>query len=209
VQAGAPVGAAKDLQLTAVDYDATGNIVFSGTATPGSVVRFYVDNTATGEGVADASGKWRFAGTSTVSPGTHTLRADIVDAAGKVQNRIELPFLREAPQVVAAAQVVPPNPAAAQVAAPEVVAIPAPKVETPPAAAPQVASVQAPAVTMPVVEEGPRKLVIQPGNSLWKLSRDVYGKGRMYTVIFEANKDLVKNPNRIYPGQILTAPKQN
>jgi nucleoid-associated protein YgaU len=88
------------------------------------------------------------------------------------------------------------------------------KVETAPVVDQQVATAEVPAIQEPAnvaspVEEGPRKLVIQPGNSLWKLSREVYGKGRMYTVIFEANKDLVKNPNRIYPGQILTAPKQN
>ena len=29
----------------------------------------------------------------------------------------------------------------------------------------------------------------------------------MFTVIWEANRDLIKNPDRIYPGQILTAPK--
>jgi nucleoid-associated protein YgaU len=29
----------------------------------------------------------------------------------------------------------------------------------------------------------------------------------MYTVIYEANRSQVKNPNKIYPGQILTAPK--
>jgi nucleoid-associated protein YgaU len=52
-------------------------------------------------------------------------------------------------------------------------------------------------------------LVIQPGNSLWKLSREVYGKGRMYTIIYEANRDQLKNPNKIFPGQILTAPMQN
>jgi hypothetical protein len=87
--------AAKDLQLTAVDYDTAGNIVFSGLAAAGSTVRFYVDNAATGEGTSDANGKWSFAGTSSVKPGTHTLRADAVDASGKVVSRLELPFLRE------------------------------------------------------------------------------------------------------------------
>ena len=50
VQSGTPVDVPKDLQLTAVDYDAAGNIVFSGKAAPGTVVRFYVDNAPTGEG---------------------------------------------------------------------------------------------------------------------------------------------------------------
>ncbi len=54
---------------------------------------------------------------------------------------------------------------------------------------------------------GPERVVIQPGNSLWKLSRVIYGKGTRYTVIYEANKDQIKNPNKIYPGQIFAAPK--
>jgi nucleoid-associated protein YgaU len=213
VQTGETPAETKDVQLTAVDYDAAGNIVFSGRAAAGSVVRFYVDNKAAGEGVADAAGNWSFKGSESVKPGTHMLRADSVDAAGKVVSRIELPFLREAPEAVAAAQVATAEPAAK----------PAPEVKTaePVAAVPtveqpvaqpepenQVVAVQPqPEAPAPVVEEGPRTLVIQPGNTLWKLSREVYGKGRMYTIIFKANRNQVKNPNRIYPGQILTAPK--
>jgi LysM repeat protein len=47
------------------------------------------------------------------------------------------------------------------------------------------------------------KIVVQPGNSLWRLARSNYGKGNRYTVIFEANKDQIKDPNLIYPGQVL------
>jgi nucleoid-associated protein YgaU len=213
VQTGEAANAPKEVQLTAVDYDAQGNIVFSGKAAPGSVVRFYVDNAAIGEGNADTAGNWSFSGTSAIAPGTHTLRADAVDAAGKVVSRIELPFLREAPTVVAAAQG-PANPVQETVVA----KTPEPVAEAPAVAAAEPAPApQAPAAEMvvaaakpapAVVDEGPRKLVIQPGNNLWKLSREVYGKGRMYTIIYEANRDQLKNPNRIYPGQILTAPKQ-
>jgi LysM repeat protein len=210
VQSGTPVDVPKELQLTAVDYDSAGNIVFSGKAVPGTVVRFYVDNATTGEGKADATGAWQFAGTSAVAPGTHTLRADAVGADGMVVSRIELPFLREDSATVAAAQVAL---AAPVVKAAEPVSQPAavePAAEAPvqqPAIETQV--VVAPAQpAVPAVAEAPRKLVIQPGNSLWKLSREVYGKGRMYTVIYDANRDLLKNPNKIYPGQILTAPKQ-
>ena len=69
---------------------------------------------------------------------------------------------------------------------------------------PVVASVEAPVV----VPNQPSRLVIQPGNNLWKLSRQIYGKGRMFTIIYEANRDQLRNPNRIFPGQILTAPTQ-
>ena len=50
------------------------------------------------------------------------------------------------------------------------------------------------------------RVVIQPRNNLWKLSRVIYGRGKNYTVIYKANKDQIRNPNRIYPGQIFTIP---
>ena len=46
------------------------------------------------------------------------------------------------------------------------------------------------------------KIVVQPGNSLWRLARSSYGKGNHYTIIFEANRDQIKDPNLIYPGQV-------
>ncbi len=49
-------------------------------------------------------------------------------------------------------------------------------------------------------------VVIQPGNNLWNISRVIYGKGIAYTTIFQANQEQIKNPNRIYPGQIFTTP---
>jgi nucleoid-associated protein YgaU len=208
IQSGAARDQPKDVQLTAVDYDASGNIVFSGKAVAGSVVRFYVDDVAAGEGLADVTGNWSFKGTSLVAPGTHRLRADAVDVAGKVVSRIELPFLREDAATVAAAQVAVAAPATpAPVSRSVVVEVPAPKSATTPEPAPEAKVATAPEPV--VVVEGPKKLVIQPGNSLWKLSREVYGKGRMFTIIYEANRDQLKNPNKIFPGQILTAPKQN
>jgi nucleoid-associated protein YgaU len=50
------------------------------------------------------------------------------------------------------------------------------------------------------------RVVIQPHNNLWKLSRVIYGRGAHYRVIYSANKDQIHNPNRIYPGQIFTIP---
>lgn len=51
------------------------------------------------------------------------------------------------------------------------------------------------------------KVVIQPGNNLWNIARDLYGTGFSYTVIYEANKDQIRDPNLIYPGQVFTTPK--
>jgi len=50
-------------------------------------------------------------------------------------------------------------------------------------------------------------IVVQPGNSLWRLARRSYGTGFSYTTIYQANKDQIQDPNLIYPGQIFTLPK--
>ena len=50
------------------------------------------------------------------------------------------------------------------------------------------------------------RVVVQPGHSLWRLSRLVYGRGVRYTVIYEANREQIRDPSRIYPGQIFAVP---
>lgn len=44
------------------------------------------------------------------------------------------------------------------------------------------------------------------GDCLWNIAKKFYGNGSKYTVIYNANKDKIKNPNLIYPGQVLTIP---
>ena len=50
-------------------------------------------------------------------------------------------------------------------------------------------------------------VIVQPGNSLWRIARKVYGNGFRYTIIFEANKNKINNPDLIFPGQIFKLPK--
>jgi len=54
-----------------------------------------------------------------------------------------------------------------------------------------------------------RIVIIQPGDHLWKLARQRYGSGFQYTLIYDANKDQIRNPDLIYPGQIFTLPTVN
>ncbi|HUQ36468.1 MAG TPA: Ig-like domain-containing protein [Aestuariivirga sp.] len=83
-----------------------------------------------------------------------------------------------------------------------------PAVETP-VEEPAVVAAQVPAAADPTAEAAPAptQVIIQPGNNLWKLSRQIYGKGMMYTVIYEANKDQIRKPELIYPGQIFLTPE--
>ncbi|MBN2752176.1 MAG: LysM peptidoglycan-binding domain-containing protein [Rhodospirillaceae bacterium] len=50
-------------------------------------------------------------------------------------------------------------------------------------------------------------VVVQPGNSLWRIARRIYGEGLAYTLIFEANRTQIRDPDLIYPGQKFVAPK--
>ena len=52
-------------------------------------------------------------------------------------------------------------------------------------------------------------ILVQPGNSLWRISRRFYGEGILYTLIFKANQNKIDNPDLIYPGQIFEVPKSN
>ncbi|MBL8905221.1 MAG: LysM peptidoglycan-binding domain-containing protein [Rhizobiales bacterium] len=309
---GAPVS------LDAVDYNSSGDIVFSGSAAPGSAVRVYVDNAAVGDALADQSGNWVFAGTQKIAPGGHSLRVDQIDAKGKVVSRVELPFIREeasrvaeimnapeaqpeqqktaaaeepapaAPEATVVAEAEAPKPTASETSeaaastdtqiapkpetaapaieadteaaepqqgetiaksdAPAVTAAeepaagtgqpataaeqPAAKTEEPAVAAqdepaaqaeateqsaavePQIEQKSADAAGATVATGGqaqpsqPKngRIIIQPGNNLWKLSRVIYGKGISYTVIYEANKGQIRDPDLIYPGQIFATP---
>jgi nucleoid-associated protein YgaU len=102
-----------------------------------------------------------------------------------------------------------PAEAPAQAAAAEPQAAEPPKTEEPKPVTPQEQSATvAAADPEPAAQPVPNPTItIQPGNNLWRLSRDIYGRGVMYTVIYEANKDNIRNPNLIYPGQIFVTPR--
>jgi LysM repeat protein len=51
-----------------------------------------------------------------------------------------------------------------------------------------------------------RVYVVQPGDTLSKIAKEVYGNGSRWREIFEANKDKISDPSMIYPGQELRIP---
>jgi len=64
----------------------------------------------------------------------------------------------------------------------------------------------------PEVQEAPAAAVnmerytVQKGDTLQKISKKFYGKTNKWTRIYEANKDKLKSPNKIYPGQVIDIP---
>lgn len=52
-----------------------------------------------------------------------------------------------------------------------------------------------------------QSITVQPGATLWAIARDRYGSGTLYTRLFDANKDAIRDPDLIYPGQIFSLPE--
>ena len=52
-----------------------------------------------------------------------------------------------------------------------------------------------------------RTYTVQSGDTLWKISQEMYGNGSKYMKIFEANKPMLENPDKIFPGQVLVIPE--
>ena len=177
----ASAGAPKVPEISAIDYDPEGRAVLSGRAPGGARLFVYLDNEPIGEAIADESGLWTFTPSTAVKPGLHVIRVDQVDETGKVLARAQTPFEQAA------------VPLAAQAGA----------------STQQTASATGTTADNSAAVTANGRIVVQPGNSLWKIARESYGQGVRYTVIYEANKEQISNPDLIYPGQVFAVPTGN
>lgn len=72
------------------------------------------------------------------------------------------------------------------------------------ARAPEPAAI--PPAEVPARVGGGRTYVVVQGDSLWKIAKRHYGDGESWRRIYEANRDLIKDPDLIHPGQQLRIP---
>jgi hypothetical protein len=153
----APGGAGLDIAV--VDRDADGRLTIAGRALPGSTVHLYVDNRFVGRarageaeaGVQAGEGGWRLAARAP-QHGRHALRADAVNAKGKVLVRVEREW-------DAGDDMVP--------------------VQT---------AVEA-----------------KPDGGAWRIVRRTADGGTVYTVVYRGGGDAVRDPDVLYPGQVVSA----
>ncbi|MDR7125159.1 LysM peptidoglycan-binding domain-containing protein [Pseudotabrizicola sp. 4114] len=124
------------------------------------------------------------------APGTG---ASATAAADAPRAGTDAPPTADAPQVAAA----PTAPSAATDPAPA-----APD----PASAP--AAVAADAAAVPLAPPPPVTVTVQPGFTLWGIARENFGAGVMYVQVYEANRDKIRNPDLIYPGQVFAIPQK-
>lgn len=219
---------ATTVMIDTIAYTPEGEVQLGGRAVPGAALRIYLDNAEKLTLQVPATGLWSTTLPDT-APGVYTLRIDQLDAAGKVTSRFETPFKRETLEALAAVQRPTPAPVAQETAATEAPTQPAmaeapeppaeaasepaePAVETAaldqPAAMPE--APEAPATAQadaPAPAAGPVTVTVQPGFTLWGIAQDRYGDGVLYVQVFEANKDKIKDPDLIYPGQVFSVPE--
>ncbi|MCU0830591.1 MAG: LysM peptidoglycan-binding domain-containing protein [Rhizobiaceae bacterium] len=208
-----PAGVVIEPRIAAVEIDGD-DLIISGTAAPAAIVRLYMDDAVVGDALADAAGGFALLSRFPVAPGQHTVRADVLAADGTVISRAVVPFIREAGEAVAVAAAPAPVPVASggqpasgvQTAAAEVAA---PEVEAPaqqPAQQPLVPAPDFGLGSNPPGLTAQTSVVIRKGDTLWQISRRVYGKGIRFSTIYNANAKQIADPDRIYPDQVFVMP---
>jgi LysM repeat protein len=220
-----------NVSVDTITYTPEGAVQLGGRGQGAGFVRIYLDQAEKALVDIGADGMWA-ATLADVAPGIYTLRVDQIGADGKVTSRFETPFKRETLEALAAASapaaaaapepVVEPEapetatvePAAepeAVAAGTEAVAETAPAVEAAPVES--VAAEPAPVESAPVETvatapaPAPVTITVQPGFTLWGIAEQSLGDGVAYVQVFEANKDKIRDPDLIYPGQVFTIPK--
>jgi len=197
--------------ITTVDYesrDPTGQLHLSGQAEAGARIALYLDNRFIGSTKADASGAWRFTLTDILDSDTHTIRADHVNMVdGEVRARAEVAFQPEGVATAATEAGETRTALAGDVRSSGASARQAdgstsdtPDIGGAPAASSERA--QAPG------ETSPKAVVVRRGDTLWHIAERHYGSGVRYTKIFRTNRDQIRSPHRIYPGQRFDLPQQ-
>ena len=172
--------------ITVVEADETGALYVAGKAAGGASVRLYLNDSLVGSAETAANSSWSFRIEKGVVPGHYRVRVDDADPkSGKVLSRAEVGF--DMPELSTLGSSAPASQSAGSNAAAQTAAAPA----------------KSAAVTIPSIETA----TVVRGDSLWRISSKTYGSGFRYTEIHQANRDQIRDPDLIYPGQIFVLPK--
>lgn len=186
--------------ISAVDVEGK-RIFVAGTGEAGRTVKLYLDDRLLGSTTVGPQSGFLLEAEQALSSGDYEVRADMFSANGSfVERRAAVRLIHKSLQPAPEQSVV--------VAEAEPVAEPEPVAESEPAAEPEpvkTAEVAEQAEELPEIRTG-ASVIIRRGDNLWRISRRMLGRGIRYTVIYEANRSQIRNPNLIYPGQVLDVP---
>ncbi|MBR0824570.1 LysM peptidoglycan-binding domain-containing protein [Bradyrhizobium manausense] len=213
--AAAPPPVAEDsgprFDVARVDED--GEAVIAGRAAPGARVDLLRDGEKHDTVTADASGLFVMTPPK-LPPGNYklTLKSTAPDGA-VAQSKAGVPVALNAPPAPGRADLAKAAQGPAKQAAKETTKeSTAAKDESPTGALALAAA--------PPAEKGPLRAkidstgstassrVVSRGDSLWMISRRTYGDGAAYALIYNANRDKIHDPDRIYPGQTFVLPRK-
>jgi nucleoid-associated protein YgaU len=178
-----------------VEIEAGGKFHVSGQARPGAALRLYLNDSFITGVTAGADGRFAVTINEGVAPGSYRVRLDEASGSGTVRARAEVPFTAPETTASVSAQAATsrrPDSAAAQ--QPQLAAA---GTTVLPDNGSQSSTVVVPKITTTTVSRG---------DSLWRLSQASYGAGTRYAVIYKANREQIRNPNLIYPGQVFVVP---
>lgn len=185
-----PAEMVANVTIDTITYTPEGAVQLAGRGTAERMVRIYLDNAPIAEAAISGAGDWAVT-LPEIAPGIHVLRADQLDAAGAVTSRFETPFKRETAEALAAASGAEP---AAEAAADGTEG--------------QAGEVAAAGDAAGAAQSGPVTVTVQPGFTLWRIATENLGEGVRYVQVFEANRDQIRDPDLIYPGQVFTIPRE-
>jgi nucleoid-associated protein YgaU len=200
-QPAAPKPMAGAVVAETVEIEPGGKLHVSGRARPGAAVKLYLNDSFIASATAAADGRFAVTIKEGVASGSYRVRLDELEQnSGAVRARAEVPF--NVPDTMVTASV----PATA-----------AKRLDVASAQQPELAGAMAavlPDKDSPPDKGSPSTVVVPKiatttvsrGDSLWRISQLSYGAGTRYAVIYKANREQIRNPNLIYPGQVFVVP---
>lgn len=202
----------RPVAFSAVDYadkQQTGKLHLSGRAAPEARIALYLDNRFIGSAKADDSGSWQFTITDVLDAGSHALRADHVDMdRGDVLSRAEVTFNRKGVSV-ALAEGGETRSSTANGANPLRQSRQGDRSGEAAGVQQRDSSGDGADPTDHAGNEPAAKqaIVVRRGDTLWHIAEEHYGSGVRYTKIFRNNRDQIRSPHQIYPGQQFELPE--
>jgi nucleoid-associated protein YgaU len=190
-QPGAPKPAGAVVVET-VEIEGGGKFHVSGQARPGAMLRLYLNDSFITGVTAGADGRFAVTINEGVAPGSYRVRLDEASSSGSVRARAEVPF--SVPDTTASVTAQATASKRPDIAGPRLAAAGStvlPDSSSPPST-----------VVVPKIAT----TTVSRGDSLWRLSQASYGAGMRYAIIYKANREQIRNPNMIYPGQVLVVP---
>jgi len=167
------------IAIEAVEIEGS-KVFVAGKAKGGSTVVVNANDILLGSSPISAEGRFLVQSQKPLAVGDYIIRADLLDGSGRVIATARVPFRREAGENVSA-------------------------VATGTVSQNNTTEDGANGTPLQNVDGS---VIIRKGDNLWTISKRTYGNGLRYTTIYLANRDQIRNPDLILPGQVFVMPQQ-